>query len=167
MYCRWRFSYQEGRVGISLTGLTPPHFCVPSQTRTWISNVICGSLFMFSEWMWEAIVRFVGIGGIVAHHCFNFLFITRCQYEEFENINRVIRISKSKKHRQHNDQKKRDKRTNTDLKKNRKLKIGQHELTPLKIDCLRFLLYLYQFVGVKKYVSFFYLCWFFSLQSVL
>jgi len=26
MYCRWRSSYPEGRVGFPLTGLTPPYF---------------------------------------------------------------------------------------------------------------------------------------------
>ena len=33
MYCRWRSSYQEGWVGISLTGLTPPHICSCSKPR--------------------------------------------------------------------------------------------------------------------------------------
>ena len=28
MYCRWRFRYAEGWIGIILTGLTLPHFCV-------------------------------------------------------------------------------------------------------------------------------------------
>ena len=27
MYCRWRSNYEEGRVGIPLTGLPPPHCC--------------------------------------------------------------------------------------------------------------------------------------------
>jgi hypothetical protein len=27
-YCRWRSGYQEGRIRISLAGLTPPHCCV-------------------------------------------------------------------------------------------------------------------------------------------
>ena len=27
MHCRWRSSYQEGRVGIPLACLTLPHFC--------------------------------------------------------------------------------------------------------------------------------------------
>ena len=35
--------------------------------------------------------------------------------EEFEDTKGVTRIRKSKKDRQHNDQKKKDKRTNTDL----------------------------------------------------
>jgi len=28
MFCRWRSSYQDGRFGISLTGLTPSYMCV-------------------------------------------------------------------------------------------------------------------------------------------
>ena len=38
--------------------------------------------------------------------------------EEFEDTKGVIRIGKSKKDRQHNDQKKKDKRTNSDLQNN-------------------------------------------------
>ena len=30
---------------------------------------------MFYELRWEVIVRFVDIGGIVEHHCLNFLFL--------------------------------------------------------------------------------------------
>ena len=36
--------------------------------------------------------------------------------EEFEDTNGVIRIRKSKKNRQHNGQKKKDKRTNNNLR---------------------------------------------------
>jgi hypothetical protein len=45
-----------------------------SQTRTWISNVICLGLFTFNELSWGMIVRFVDIGGIVDRHCLNFLY---------------------------------------------------------------------------------------------
>lgn len=40
-YCSLRSSYQEGRVGIPLTGLNPTLFflCL-FQTRTWIANII-------------------------------------------------------------------------------------------------------------------------------
>ena len=62
-------------IGIPLISLTPPHFVCLSQARTWISNVICGGLFVLSKWRREMIVRFVDIGGIVDHHCLNFLFI--------------------------------------------------------------------------------------------
>ena len=27
MDCRWKSNYQEGRVGVPLTNLTPQHFC--------------------------------------------------------------------------------------------------------------------------------------------
>ena len=58
-------------VGISLTGLTPPHLC--ACPRTCISNFIyCGVFFVFSELSWEVVVRFVDIGGIVDHHCLIF-----------------------------------------------------------------------------------------------
>ena len=33
IYCRWRSSYQEGRVGIQLTCLTLPHFCACPMPR--------------------------------------------------------------------------------------------------------------------------------------
>ena len=47
-----------------------------SQARTWISNIMLLSLiFVFNELRWEVIVCFVDIGGIVDHHCLNFLFI--------------------------------------------------------------------------------------------
>jgi hypothetical protein len=46
----------------SLTGLTPPHF-VPI---SWYFS-------MFNELMREVIVRFVDNGGIVDHHCLDFL----------------------------------------------------------------------------------------------
>jgi len=36
----------------------------------------CFYLLLFSEFRKEMIVRFVDIGGIVAHHCLNFLFIS-------------------------------------------------------------------------------------------
>jgi len=47
--------------------------------------------------------------------------------EEFEDTKGVIRIHKSKKDRQHNGQKKKDKRTNSDLQNK-----GQVTRTPLK-----------------------------------
>ena len=47
-------------------------FLFISQTRTWISRVICHGLFfifLFFELRWGMIVCFVDIGGIVDHHC--------------------------------------------------------------------------------------------------
>ena len=47
--------------------------------------------------------------------------------EGFEDTKRIIKIRKSKKDRQHNDQKKEDKRTNTDLQ-------NIHTLIKIKIE---------------------------------
>ena len=77
-----RSSYQEERVEIQLSrgeGWDPINRFNPATllclSQTWISNVICGGLFMFSEFRWEVILRFVDIGEIDDHHCLNFLFI--------------------------------------------------------------------------------------------
>ena len=52
-------------------------FVCLSQARTSFFNIVCHGFFFFviSELRWEAIVRFVDIGGIYDHHCLNFLFI--------------------------------------------------------------------------------------------
>jgi hypothetical protein len=54
----------------------PALFVYLSQARTCISNIIIMllSLFIFSELGWEVIVCFVDIGGILDHHCLNFIF---------------------------------------------------------------------------------------------
>ena len=74
MYCRWRSSYQEGRAGVPLTGLTPPHVCacLKSGPRIPTSYVV---VFFFVQWVqlrWE---KTVDIGGGDAHYCLNCLFI--------------------------------------------------------------------------------------------
>ena len=56
MYCRCRSSYQEGRVGIQLTGLTPPHFCACSKPGPWFPTSYVVVFFVFSELRWEVIV---------------------------------------------------------------------------------------------------------------
>jgi hypothetical protein len=99
LYLYWRFNYQR-RVGIPLTGLISPHFSacpkpgpgfpipyccpfcvlwfevrggchifvpVPSQDPDFKNH-------MFNDLRWEVIVCFIYIGGIVDHHCVNFLF---------------------------------------------------------------------------------------------
>ena len=40
--------------------------------------------FMFNDLRQEAIVRFVDIGGIVSHHCLNFVFINLVKFEIYE-----------------------------------------------------------------------------------
>ena len=65
----WRFSYQEMRVVITLTGLTPPNFVtVPSQ-----EPVVPPPPLSFVQW--DVVVCFVDISGIVDHHCLHFLFM--------------------------------------------------------------------------------------------
>ena len=57
--------------------ITPAIFFSLSQTKTWISNVICRGLFCV-RWVqlgWQVIVRFVDIGRINDHHFINFLSI--------------------------------------------------------------------------------------------
>ena len=46
-----------------------------SQAKTWMSNIIGRGFFVFSELMWEIILRFVDIGEIFYHQCLNLLFI--------------------------------------------------------------------------------------------
>jgi hypothetical protein len=52
----------------------PTHYS-DKANQTWISKVIFLCLFVFSKWRWEVIAHCVDIGGIVDHHCLNFLFI--------------------------------------------------------------------------------------------
>ena len=62
------FELQVLRGEDPINKFNPATILCMSEVRTWISNVICrGPLFVFSEWMWELIVRFVDIGGIVDH----------------------------------------------------------------------------------------------------
>ena len=53
----------------------PPHFCDCSKPIPGFPSkyVVVFLLSMFSELRWEEIVRFVDIGGIIDHHCLNFL----------------------------------------------------------------------------------------------
>ena len=97
-----RSSYQEGRIEIQLSrgeDWDPSNLFNPNtllclfQSTTWISNIICHGLFVFSELRWEAHVRFVDIGGIIDHHLLNFLFIVNIQsnlsYVTFQGNNEI------------------------------------------------------------------------------
>jgi hypothetical protein len=70
-------SQQEGKVGIPLIDLTPPH-CYACHKRGPVfrtSNAVV-YLFVLTELRWEVIVHFVEIGGIVDHQsCLNVFFI--------------------------------------------------------------------------------------------
>jgi len=60
---------------IPLTGLTPPYLCAfPKQGSGYPTSYVV-IFYLFNDLRWEVIVRFVDNGGIVDHHCLNFLFI--------------------------------------------------------------------------------------------
>jgi len=56
-------------------GFKPTTSLCLSQARILISIIIRCGLFMFNNLTCDVIVRFVNIGGILDHHCLNFLFI--------------------------------------------------------------------------------------------
>ena len=70
---KWSFKQQlltrlfKNYVHISFTGLILPVLCL-SQATTWISNVICRDLLLFSELRLEVMFRFVDICEFVDHH---------------------------------------------------------------------------------------------------
>ena len=71
-----RSSYQDGRVGIPLTGLTVPHFYAYLKPVPGFSTSTHDLFFVYSGLMWEMIVHFVDIDGIVYIHSLDFLFNT-------------------------------------------------------------------------------------------
>ena len=80
LYCHWGSNYH--RSGITLTGLSSPHFCTCPKLGPWISNAICGGLFsVFNCSRWKAAVRFVG--GIncwpsLFNHLFPIMIMRKC-----------------------------------------------------------------------------------------
>ena len=57
MRCRWRSSYQEGRVGISFTSSTPPHFCAcPRPSPRFPTSYLSSFLCVFSEWRFVLLI---------------------------------------------------------------------------------------------------------------
>ena len=49
IYSRWRSPYHEGRVGIPLTDLIPPHFCVGPKPGPRFPKSYVVVFFVFSE----------------------------------------------------------------------------------------------------------------------
>ena len=81
LYCHWRSSYQEVRDAIPLTGLTLPHFCACSNPESGFPLSYVTLPFFCVQWVQlrqEVLVCFVDIGGIVDHHCLNFVLF--CWY---------------------------------------------------------------------------------------
>ena len=62
----------EEAVWVSIDRFIPVTFLFPSQPEHGLpsSDVV---LFMFNGLVWEVVVCFVDIDGIVDHHCLNFL----------------------------------------------------------------------------------------------
>jgi hypothetical protein len=58
MYCRWRSSYHEGWGLDPIKLFDQPIFLYPSQTKHWISNVICRS---FSCVQWVQLIVYIYI----------------------------------------------------------------------------------------------------------
>ena len=75
--------------------------CLP-QPRTWISNVICCSLFISSsvsedELSWEVIVGFVDIVGIIDHPCLSFLLIIwsfSSNYKSYKYLKKIFQSNR-------------------------------------------------------------------------
>ena len=49
IYCHWRPSYQEGRVWLLLSGLTPPHCCACSNPEPEFPKTYVVVFFVFGE----------------------------------------------------------------------------------------------------------------------
>ena len=49
VWCRWRFSYQEGGFGTPLTGSTPPHFCASPKPGPGFPMSYVMVFFVFNE----------------------------------------------------------------------------------------------------------------------
>ena len=69
MYCHRRTNYQEWRVGIALSGLTPPHFICPALAK----KIFLASYVVVLLCSTNENVLFVYNGSIVDHHCLSFL----------------------------------------------------------------------------------------------
>ena len=71
---------------ISYIHLTPPHFCSCPKAGPGFQMSYVVVFFMFNDLRWEVFVCFVNIGGIVDHHCSNFLIIIIYKLSVFVSI---------------------------------------------------------------------------------
>ena len=78
LYCCWEIKLSRGGGLGPIKMLNPTTLLYLSLERVWIFNVTCHGLFHV-QWFEVrgdcTFVCFVDIGGIVDHHCLNFLFI--------------------------------------------------------------------------------------------
>ena len=65
--------------------LNPATFLCLSEARTGFPLSYVVVLFVFNDLVWEVIVCFVDIGGIVYHHWVNFLFLMSSSYRIMGN----------------------------------------------------------------------------------
>ena len=61
LYCHRRSSYQQGRVGIPLTGLTPTPFCACAKPGPGFSESYAVDFFVFSELRWAVGIPLTGL----------------------------------------------------------------------------------------------------------
>jgi hypothetical protein len=92
MYCRWRSTYQEGRVGIPITGLTPPPFCACPKLGPGFQRHMSWFLFLCvcegGRWLfvWLIMVELYTI-----NHCLNVLFmVTKSLYGKIQRFDDLI-----------------------------------------------------------------------------
>jgi hypothetical protein len=63
------------KLNVPITGLTLPQFCVCPKPGFLTSYNKLSTFIMFNGLRREVVFCFVDIGGIVDHHCLNFLFM--------------------------------------------------------------------------------------------
>ena len=66
---------KRGKVWITLTGLIKPHLCAGPKQEPWYLSGYVVVFFVFNDLRFEVVDHVVDNGGIVDHHCLNFLFI--------------------------------------------------------------------------------------------
>ena len=79
-------NYQEEEGWDHINQFNPVTFSYLSQVKTWISNVMSLSFFMFNELMLEVISHFINNGKIVDFQYLNFLLIIKIISVIFEII---------------------------------------------------------------------------------
>ena len=72
-----RYNYQDGEGLHPINGFAPPHFFACPKPEPGFPMSYVTVCFMFNYFMWEMIVTFIDIGGVVDHHCLNFLFVSK------------------------------------------------------------------------------------------
>ena len=92
MYCRWRSNYQEGRVGIPITSLTPPPLCSCAKLGPGFQRHMLWFLFFFvCEGERRLFVWLIMVELNTINHCLNVLFInTKFLYGKIQRFDDLI-----------------------------------------------------------------------------